>query len=388
MSANELDQKNQALLDAFEFAGVGTWEWDFRSDRVKWNTSMARLFGGEPDQLEMQAEQSFAPIFAADIDEMRAKIDKAIEERQPYAMDFRVKRPDGSVRWLRSNGNPIYDGAGVAISIVGITFDHTERVGLEQRLVRALDERDALLFSEREARSAAEQAGYLKDEFLATLSHELRTPLNAVLGWAQILRLKTGDAADDIKRGLEAIERNARLQTQLIDDLLDISRIIAGKVRLDVALLHPVAAVEAAIETCLPAAKSKDVQVEKILDQDAGPIFADPSRLQQIIWNLISNAVKFTPKGGKVRISMSMIDDSLSIDVSDSGIGIDPEFISHIFERFRQADASTSRSHSGLGLGLAIVKQLVDLHGGTIVANSEGPDMGTTMTVRLPLART
>jgi PAS domain S-box-containing protein len=386
MDANELDQKNQALLDAFEFAGVGTWEWDIRSDRVKWNNSMTKLFGQEPSQLEMSAEESFSAIFVADIPEMRIRIDKAIHEHLPYFMDFRVNSREGSVRWLRSNGNPIYDGNGVAISIVGITFDNTERVGLEQRLVRALDERDALLSSEREARSAAEHAGYLKDEFLATLSHELRTPLNAVLGWAQILRLKTADAPDDIKRGLEAIERNARLQTLLIDDLLDISRIIAGKVRLDVALLHPVTAVEAAIETCLPTAKSKDVQVEKILVQDAGPIFADPSRLQQIVWNLLSNAVKFTPKGGKVKISLAVVDDSVVIEVVDSGIGIAPEFIAHVFERFRQADASTSRSHSGLGLGLAIVKQLVDLHGGTIVATSAGPDLGTTMTVSLPLA--
>ena len=205
-----------------------------------------------------------------------------------------------------------------------------------------------------------------------------------MLGWAQILRLKTADGTDDVKRGLEAIERNARLQTQLIDDLLDMSRIISGKVRLDAQSVYPIASIEAAIETLLPTAATKGVRIEKSLAADAGPVSADPSRLQQVVWNLLSNAVKFTPRGGTVQVVLAVVDDSISIDVTDTGIGIEPDFISHVFERFRQADASTSRSHSGLGLGLAIVKQLVDLHGGTVRATSPGHGLGTTMSILLP----
>jgi PAS domain S-box-containing protein len=387
MSSHEQDQKLDSLLDAVDFAGVGTWDWDFASDRVRWNRSMAVLFGGDVGKLDLSAAESFAAVFSEDLPQMQERIAVCTRERTSFAMDFRVARTDGSVRWLRSNGKAIYDTAGKAISLVGITFDDTERVGLEHRLDDMIDERDALLASERTARESAERADRMKDEFLATLSHELRTPLNAVLGWAQILRLKITDATDDVRRGLEAIERNARLQTQLIDDLLDMSRIISGKVRLDPQIVTPIEAIEAAIETLLPTATTKGVRIDKTLSADAGPISADPSRLQQIVWNLLSNAVKFTPRGGTVQVLLSRGADTVTIDVTDNGIGIAPDFIDHVFERFRQADASTSRSHSGLGLGLAIVKQLVDLHGGTVRATSPGHGLGTTMSITLPLLR-
>lgn len=384
MSYHELDQKIHALLDACNFAGVGTWEWHFDSDRVRWSPSMATLFDRDVTKLDLSGPESFAAILAADIPKMRARIDTAILDRAPFSMAFRVTRADGTTRWLRSNGKAIYSTEGVATSLVGITFDDTERIGLTHQLGNALGERESLLANERAARENAERADRMKDEFLATLSHELRTPLNAVLGWAQILRLKTADGTDDVKRGLEAIERNARLQTQLIDDLLDMSRIISGKVRLDAQSVYPIASIEAAIETLLPTAATKGVRIEKSLAADAGPVSADPSRLQQVVWNLLSNAVKFTPRGGTVQVVLAVVDDSISIDVTDTGIGIEPDFISHVFERFRQADASTSRSHSGLGLGLAIVKQLVDLHGGTVRATSPGHGLGTTMSILLP----
>ena len=387
MSSHELDQKIQTLLDACDSAGVGTWEWNFDSDRVLWNSSMASLFERDTTRLDLSSPEAFAAVLMADVPELRARINVAIRDRVPFSMDFRVTRADGTIRWLRSNGKPIYDPDGKAISLVGITFDDTERVGLTHQLGHALGERESLLASERAARENAERADRMKDEFLATLSHELRTPLNAVLGWAQILRLKTADGADDVKRGLEAIERNARLQTQLIDDLLDMSRIISGKVRLDAQSVNPIASVEAAIETLLPTATTKGVHIEKALAADTGMVSADPSRLQQIVWNLLSNAVKFTPRGGTVRVAMAVVDDSIAIDVTDTGIGIAPDFISHVFERFRQADASTSRSHSGLGLGLAIVKQLVDLHGGAVRASSPGHGLGTTMSILLPRLR-
>lgn len=389
MSSHEQDQKFDSLLDAVASVGIGTWDWDFASDRVRWNTAMAGLFGTDPSQLDLAVTESFAPVFAADVPEMQQRIAVCTRDRTAFTMDFRVTRSDGSVRWLRSNGKAIYDAAGTPTALVGISFDHTERIGLEHRLGDVIDERDALLASERRARESAERADRMKDEFLATLSHELRTPLNAVLGWAQILRLKITDASDDIRRGLEAIERNARLQTQLIDDLLDMSRIISGKVRLDLQEVNPIESIDAAIETLLPTATTKGVRIEKNLAVDASPISGDPSRLQQIVWNLLSNAVKFTPRGGVVQVllSRSACSDAIVIDVTDNGIGIASDFINHVFERFRQADASTSRSHSGLGLGLAIVKQLVDLHGGTVRATSPGHGLGTTMSITLPLLR-
>ena len=384
MSSNLLDQRTLALLDALEFSGMGTWEWHLDSGRMQRNATMAILLGVDAKQLELDAEESLAPILAEDLPELRARIAMAIQGRCAFQLDFRVSRADGSVRWLRSNGKAIYGGDGVATSLLGVTHDDTHRASLERQLDHALGEREASVVSERTARELAERTERIKDEFLATLSHELRTPLNAVLGWAQILLLKTSDGPDDIRRGLEAIERNARLQTQMIDDLLDMSRIISGKVRLDAQPVYPIEVIEAAIETMLPTATTKGVTIEQSLAAGIGPIYADPSRLQQIVWNLLSNAVKFTPNGGSVRVALSLVSDGVAIEVKDTGIGIDPDFIDHVFERFRQADASTSRAHSGLGLGLAIVKQLVDLHGGSVRAISPGHDLGTTMTVTLP----
>lgn len=249
----------------------------------------------------------------------------------------------------------------------------------------AAEERNKLLESERAARAAAERMSDMKDQFLANLSHELRTPLSAILGWSQVLRRGTRGEAD-VQKGLEAIERNARVQTQLIEDLLDMSRIASGKVRLDIQPMQPASAIEAAIETVRPAAEVKGIRLEKLLDSAAGPISGDPNRLQQIIWNLLSNAIKFTPKGGKVQILLARVNSQIEISVADTGIGIKPEFLAHVFERFRQADASAARMHGGLGLGLSIVKQLVELHGGTVRVDSSGEGRGATFTVELPLA--
>jgi PAS domain S-box-containing protein len=250
---------------------------------------------------------------------------------------------------------------------------------------RAADERKRLLESERSARSAAERMSALKDEFLATLSHELRTPLSAILGWSHILRRGVKSEAD-LQKGLDTIERNARMQTRLIEDLLDMSRIASGKVRLDIQPVAPVAVIEAAIETVRPAADAKGIRLDKLLDPAAGPISGDPARLQQVVWNLLSNAIKFTPKEGKVQVVLERVNSHVEISVADSGIGIKPEFLAHVFERFRQADASTTRTHGGLGLGLSIVKNLVELHGGTVHAHSEGEGRGATFAVHLPLA--
>jgi signal transduction histidine kinase/CheY-like chemotaxis protein len=242
----------------------------------------------------------------------------------------------------------------------------------------------SLLDSERAARSQAEHAGRTKDEFLATLSHELRTPLNAVLGWTQVLR-RSSPLPKDVMDGLTVIERNARAQAQIIDDLLDMSSIISGKVRLDVDRLDLASIVAATIETVKPAALAKGIRLQMLLDPRAGPVRGDSNRLQQVFWNLLTNAVKFTHKEGRVTASLARVNSHVEIEISDNGEGIDPAFLPHVFDRFRQADASSARRHGGLGLGLSIVKQLVELHGGVISANSAGRDLGSTFRVSLPL---
>ena len=263
----------------------------------------------------------------------------------------------------------------------GVAIDNAR---LYEAAQKASEERQSLLDSERAARSAAEKMSEIKDEFLATLSHELRTPLNAILGWSQVLRTRPRDHGDYLK-GLETIERNARAQTHLIEDLMDMSRITSGKIRLDIQTLQPVAVVEAAVETVTHAAEAKGIRFERLLDPAAGPISGDPGRLQQVIWNLLSNAIKFTPKGGKVQILLERVHSHIEITVADTGIGIKPEFVPQLFDRFRQGDASTTRQYGGLGLGLSIVKNLVELHGGTVRITSPGEGQGTTVTLLLPI---
>ena len=248
------------------------------------------------------------------------------------------------------------------------------------RIIKSLHES---LTREQEARHTAEQANKIKDDFLATVSHELRTPLNAILGWSSMLRSGRVDTEATAK-ALETIERNARAQAQLIDDLLDISRIISGKLRLDVQTIELSTVIESAVDAVRPAAAAKEIRLQTILDTKAGPIAGDADRLQQVFWNLLSNAVKFTPKHGRVQIRLEQINSHIEITVSDTGKGIAPEFIPYVFDRFRQADQTITRSQGGLGLGLSIVRQLVEMHGGTVKVESEGAEKGTSFVVKLP----
>jgi PAS domain S-box-containing protein len=264
-----------------------------------------------------------------------------------------------------------------------VALDNTR---LYEAAQQAAEERKVLLESEREARAEAERSSQMKDEFLATLSHELRTPLSAILGWAQVLR-RGGKGEEDLQRGLQTIERNARAQAQLIEDLLDMSRITSGKVLLDMQTLNPQGFLDAAIETVRPAADAKNIRIEKRYEPDPGMIAGDPARLQQVVWNLLSNAIKFTPRDGLVTVELGKRDGSVVVAVRDTGSGIKPEFITHVFERFRQADASMTRRHGGLGLGLAIVKHLIEQHGGTVRADSPGEGMGSRFSFELPLAQ-
>lgn len=230
----------------------------------------------------------------------------------------------------------------------------------------------------------AEEASRLKDDFLATVSHELRTPLTSVLGWAHLLRSNNLDEAGRA-RALETIERNALSQQQLIEDLLDVSRIVAGKLRLDARPVEPSAFIDAAVEAVRPAAQAKEIRIQKIIDTGVGAVSGDPARLQQVVWNLMSNAIKFTPRGGRVQVRVEAADSHIEISVTDTGQGISAQFLPFVFERFRQADMKTTRAHGGLGLGLAIVRQLVELHGGTVEVASPGEGQGATFVVKLPL---
>jgi signal transduction histidine kinase/CheY-like chemotaxis protein len=254
----------------------------------------------------------------------------------------------------------------------------------KRELQQAQAGREELLASERAARSEAERASRLKDEFVATLSHELRTPLAPILGWVAILRQVAGDPKQ-LEKGLEVIERNARLQTRLIEDLLEMSRILSGKQRLDVQPVELVPVIEAALATVRPAAEAREIRLQTVLDGDTGPVHGDPNRLQQVVWNLLSNAIKFTPKGGRVQISLARVNSHVEIVVADNGQGIEPELLPFVFDRFRQGDSSTTRQQGGLGLGLAIARQLVELHGGSVRAESAGRDRGAVFTVVLPL---
>ncbi|WP_275935433.1 response regulator [Sorangium cellulosum] len=289
-----------------------------------------------------------------------------------------LERLDGSVLWLSVNAQPLRGEDGSVAGVVSSFFDITARK-------RAEEERQGLLAAAESARQEAEAASHLKDEFLATMSHELRTPLTAVLGWVRMLR--TGKLPEERRdKALETVERNAQAQAQLIDDLLDISRIMAGKLRLDVHRIELVPVIDAALEVVRPAADAKGVRLLSLLEPGVGAVAGDAGRLQQVVWNLLNNAVKFTPRGGVVRIRLDRADGSAEITVSDTGQGIEPAFLPYVFEQFRQAESGTTRRHGGLGLGLTIVKSLVEMHGGTAHALSDGEGRGATFVVQLPLA--
>jgi signal transduction histidine kinase/CheY-like chemotaxis protein len=350
-----------------------------------------------------RATQIFAPTFRG---ERVVRIGDVLEDPRYGKMAPHHGMPPGHLPVRSYLAVPVVTRSGKVIG--GLLFGHSEcdvfterserlivgiaaqgaiaidNARLYEEAKRSADERARLLAAERAGRAEVERVSLMKDEFLATLSHELRTPLNAVLGWAEILLARTETDSDNY-RALDTIARNARAQAQLIEDLLDMNRIISGKIRLDVQRVEVAPIVEAVLESVRPSADAKAITVRRTIDPYAGPVFGDPNRLQQIVWNLMSNAVKFTPKDGKIDVILQRVSSHIEITVHDSGMGISADFLPHVFERFRQADASTTRKYGGLGLGLSIVKQLVELHGGTIKAASPGEGQGATFTVCLPV---
>jgi PAS domain S-box-containing protein len=313
-----------------------------------------------------------------EIKEIATRWQQSVGTGEPFQAECRFRQADGEYRWHLTRARAKRDSKGKISMWVGSSTDI-------DMIKRGDEERRQLLDSERNARAEAERANQLKDEFLATLSHELRTPLNAILGWSQLI-LQGTMSKEHVQRGLEIIERNAHVQNKLIEDLLEMSSIISGKVRLDVQRLDLSGIAEAAVESVAPAAEAKGIQLRKRIDPEAGIVSGDNNRLQQIIWNLLSNAVKFTPKDGSIDVIVERVSSHLEVTIKDSGLGIKPEFMPHVFDRFRQADSSLTRNYGGLGLGLAIVKQLVGLHGGTVRAESEGEGKGASFIVTLPLA--
>jgi PAS domain S-box-containing protein len=349
-----------------------------------WNVGAQRIKGYSAEEIIGQHFSKFYPRDVVETGWPEHELQVAAQEGRFIDEGWRIKK-SGERFWANVTITALRDEHGRLLGFAKLTRDLTER-----RRTEAIEKenihREQILEAERNARIAAQQATRMKDEFLATLSHELRTPLSAILGWTQVLLRDTSGLSFDHRRAIEVIERNARAQVQLINDLLDLSQIMTGKVRLDLqqALLADI--VHEAVESAKPAAAAKDIQLIAMLDPIGATVTADPSRLQQVVWNLLTNAVKFTPKGGKIQVFLQRVNSHAEISVSDTGIGIAANFLPHVFDRFVQGDSSTTRAHHGLGLGLALSKQLVELHGGSIRVASQGEGKGATFFVSLPLS--
>lgn len=369
-----VQENEERLRMAMEVARIGAWEWHLASGRMTWSTDPEVLFGFPRGSFGAELN----PVRMLHPDDKK-HTDKALTtalRTGTYEAEYRAVRPDGGIVWFKERGRVVVDADGRPERMVGITRDVTA----EQE---AGQERERLLREAREARDEAQQANRAKDEFLAMLSHELRTPLNAILGWAVALRTMEWDE-ETRASGLETIERNAVAQTKLIEDILDVSGIINGKLRLEIQQIDFIPTIEAAVAAVRPAAEAKEIELLLTLDPSAGPLFGDPNRLQQIVWNLLSNAIKFTPRGGQVQVGLERTNTDAVLRVIDTGEGIDPGFLPYVFDRFRQADSSNTRPHEGLGLGLSIVRHLVELHGGIVQAHSLGKGKGSTFTVFFP----
>jgi len=364
------------LREAQRVARVGSWEWDIERDSLWWSEELYGIYGVDAASFPATLESFIALVHPEDRPLVRRVIEAAHRNRQPFKIEHRIVRPDQTVLTMSARGRVVTDDQGRAVRMLGTGQDVTDEK-------RAEEERSHLLV-EREARRQAEEANRLKDEFLATLSHELRTPLNAIVGWANLLREGSLDPATTT-RAVETISRNAQIQSRLISDILDISRLIAGQLDFKLQMVSLENVIEGALDTMRPAAEANGVRLEANLAPGIGSVLGSPDRLQQVVWNLLSNAIKFTPKGGRVWIVLTARESSATIRVEDEGIGIDPDFLPHVFERFRQKNPSSSRRHGGLGLGLAIARHIVEFHGGTITAENRESGRGARFVVTLPL---
>jgi PAS domain S-box-containing protein len=338
---------------------------------TSWNAGAIRLFGYTPDEV---IGKSILILLPKELVHEEAEILSRVRGglRVEHYSTRRLRK-DGKLVDVSITVSPVRDANGTIVGASKIARDITA-----QKL--AASEREQLLESERAARSEAERLSHVKDEFLATLSHELRTPLNAILGWCQLLREPSFRSANQTK-AIDTIERNARAQAQIIDDLLDLSRIISGKIQLAVAPLRVEEAVRLAVDVVQPSATAKRIDLSVRFEPGGAIIYADSARLQQILWNLLTNAVKFTPQRGTIKVLVRNLDDKVEVSVADSGIGISAEFLPQVFHRFRQAQTGMGRQYGGLGIGLSIVRNLVELHGGSISVFSQGENTGSTFSM-------
>ncbi|MDZ4875959.1 MAG: Sensor histidine kinase RcsC [Chroococcidiopsis cubana SAG 39.79] len=393
------------LRFALEAADLTAYTWNLQTGEVRRLENAGNVSEIGDGEIVGTFEQVLNLVHPDDRELFQTEIQAALKIGT-YSCEFRILKPDGSIAWVLDKGRAIYDRSGNPVGLFGIAWEITQRKQLEQEQARLFE-------LEQVARNAAESANRIKDEFLAMLSHELRSPLNAILGWATILESGRRDETT-LQRAISTILRNAQVQTQLIEDLLDVSRIVQGKLKLQFIPLNLATPIQAAIETVELSAQAKSIDLQIFLDRDLGFAYGDPNRLQQVAWNLLTNAIKFTPFGGRVEVRLSVAPESekptaggtaspdflvranglpplttnptyAQITVSDTGKGIATEFLPHVFELFRQADASTTRNYKGLGLGLAIVRYLVEMHGGSVAVESLGEGQGATFTVLLPL---
>ena len=366
----------ERLRLALDAANMGDWSWAAATDVITFSDRAAQILGILPNS-QMSRTKMRELLHEDDRNRAAMSLEKAITEHRDYDIEYRLINTPDELRWVSAKGRVLCDENGNVTGMIGVVQDITAHKQQQEELERAARR-------EQLARLQAEESSRLKDEFLTTVSHELRTPLNSILGWTSILR--RGDVTEDVlSRALEIIERNARSQTQLVDDLLDVSRIITGRLRLNLLPVTLPPVIQAAIETVRPAAEGKGIDLQTAFDADAAPVAGDAERLQQVVWNLLSNAIKFTPRKGRIKVRLRHVGSYMEITISDDGQGISRDFLPYIFDRFRQADSSITRKQGGMGLGLALVRYLVEMHGGMVQAQSDGEGCGATFTIRLPI---
>jgi PAS domain S-box-containing protein len=364
------EERFRALLDSMPLC---VWALGADGTPVYANRSWLEYAGADAG-----AQGPLAALHPEDEPAVRTDVQMALLKGEPIELEYRLRSArDGSYRWHGVRFLPQRDPEGVITGWIGTATDI-------ENFKRAQDAHADLAVKEREAREAAEAANRAKDEFLATLSHELRTPLNAMVGWTQMLRSRTL-STDKEQKALAIIERNARAQAELIEDILDVSRIIAGKLRIELLPIDLASIVEGAVDAVRPTAEAKGITLERRIGELPARFTGDAVRLQQAVWNLLSNAIKFTPAGGRVELDVGANGSAVLVQVTDTGCGISPEFKPYVFDRFRQLDSSSRRAHGGLGIGLAIVRHIIELHGGSVACDSAGTDHGATFTLRLPI---
>jgi PAS domain S-box-containing protein len=363
---------------ALDAAQLGTWRWDLSTDLETRDANLNRLFGLPPQVTHHSQDDFLSRVHPDDRPRLIRLFQQAKLSRSAFALEYRIIWPDGSIHWVLDQGKVICNELGEPSHLTGVSMDITDRK-------QAAQQQEQILIREQQARTIAETGNRIKDEFLSVLSHELRTPLNPILAWSQILQRRSY-SRDDFQYGLEVIERNAKRQVQLVEDLLDVSQLLQGKVVLDVTPVELTTVISGALETIKLATEAKQIQISTQIAYGVGFVLGDSDRLQQIVQNLLTNAVKFTPEKGRIDIRLTRSGAFAQLEVQDNGQGISVEFLPYMFDYFRQADSSNTRHFGGLGLGLAIVRRLTELHGGTIQAASPGCGRGATFTLRIPLA--